>query len=63
LFGRFVFGGAFFLDAAGSMPVKIHNPTAAKRFAAFTYVHGAAQQLWLCGAGHLHDFCIAECKA
>jgi hypothetical protein len=45
------------------MPVKINNPTTAKRFTAFTHVHRAAQQSWLCGAGHLHDFCIAKCKA
>jgi hypothetical protein len=38
------------------MPVKINNPTTAKRFTAFTHMHRAAQQSWRCGATRLHEF-------
>jgi hypothetical protein len=48
LVGRFIFGVGFFFAAAGRMPVKINNPTTAKRFTAFTHMHRAVQQSWLC---------------
>jgi len=53
LFGRFVFCVGFFFAATGTTPVKINRATIANRCAAFTQMHRATQQLWLCCAANL----------